>query len=123
MSELSEKIDYLLRQKFVTGYKMCQELGLSRSFMTELRKGRAKSINVTTAKKIADYFGVTVGYLLGDEQKENPAQKSEPEITLDDFTYAMQSETKELTESDKELLLSMARQLNEARKQRDGKAD
>lgn len=44
-------------------------------------------------------------------------------MTMDDFTYAMQNETKELTDGDKELLLSLARQLNNARKNKDGTVD
>ena len=51
-----------------------------------------------------------------DAQKENTlARYSKGEIGFDDFTYAMQNETKGLTEEDKALLLSMARQLKIAR--------
>ena len=42
---------------------------------------------------------------------------------MDDFTYAMQNEAKELTEMDKQILLSMARQLNDARRKENGKTD
>lgn len=55
--------------------------------------------------------------------KENaPAQEGEREITFDDFTYAMQNESKDLTEMDKQILLSMAKQLNDARKKRNGES-
>ena len=40
---------------------------MSRSFMTELRKGRAKSITLETAQKIADYFGVPLATLTDAE--------------------------------------------------------
>lgn len=60
--------------------------------------------------KMSDYFGVSVDYLLGNEQKEKPSGKAEgQEITFDDFTYALHNETKELTEENKEKLLEMAR--------------
>ncbi len=53
--------------------------------------------------------------------KKAPTQTDGREdITFDDFTYAMQNETKDLTDADKNILLSMARQLNDARKQRNG---
>lgn len=55
------------------------------------------------------------------QKNKAPTPEDEREIGLDDFTYAFNGEVKDLTESDKQLLLSMARQLNEARKQRDGK--
>lgn len=75
-----------------------------------------------TLIKIADYFGVSIDYLLGNtEQKEKASiPKDEREITLDDFTFAMQNETKDLTDMDKQILLSMARQLNDARKKKNG---
>lgn len=57
--------------------KMCSDIGLSRSILTDLKTGRKKTISTPTAQKIADYFGVTVDRVLGnegpEEQKENPA--------------------------------------------------
>jgi hypothetical protein len=32
--------------------------------------GRQKSLNAVNAEKIANYFGVSVGYLLGNEEKK-----------------------------------------------------
>ena len=71
MSDIVSRIETLLAVAGISGAKMSDDLGMSRSFMTELRKGRAKSITIETAAKIADYFGVSVDYLLGgDEGKE-----------------------------------------------------
>ena len=67
MADMYKKIDELLQQKGISGAKMSADLGMSRSFMTELRKGRAKSVKIETAQKIADYFGVSLSDLLGDE--------------------------------------------------------
>ncbi len=67
MADMYKKIDELLKEKGISGAKMSADLGMSRSFMTELRKGRAKSVKIETAQKIADYFGVTLGALLGGE--------------------------------------------------------
>ena len=65
MSEVCKNIDRLLKERGISGVKMSDDLGMSRSFMTELRKGRAKSIKIETEQKIADYFGVTTDYLFG----------------------------------------------------------
>lgn len=67
MAEMYEVIDKLLEEKNISGAKMSEDLGMSKSFMTELRKGRAKSIKIETAQKIADYFGVTTDCLIGRE--------------------------------------------------------
>lgn len=50
-----------------------------------------------TLIKIADYFGVSIDYLLGNtEQKEKASiPKDEREITLDDFTFAIFSHKKQ----------------------------
>ncbi len=62
---IGERIDGLLRERGISGSCMSTDLGMSRSFMTELRKGRARGINADTASRIADYLGVSVDYLLG----------------------------------------------------------
>lgn len=48
---------------------MCADLGLSRGMMTDLKMGRKKSLTAETLTKIAEYFDVTVEYLLGKEEK------------------------------------------------------
>ncbi|MCI1966314.1 MAG: helix-turn-helix transcriptional regulator [Oscillospiraceae bacterium] len=45
-----------------------------------------------------------------ENRKKKPAANSdEPDITFDDFTYALHNETKELTEENKQKLLEMAK--------------
>ncbi len=61
----SERLDALLRERGISGSRMSADLGMSRSFMTELRKGRAKGVTAATAARIADYLDVSVDYLLG----------------------------------------------------------
>ena len=122
MSNLYNRLQELCEEKGVSGYRMCKDVGIQPSIMTDLKMGRRASMKVETAQKVADYFGVTVGYLLGEGKEKAPTQEGEREITFDDFTYAMQNESKELTEMDKEILLSMAKQLNDARKKRNGES-
>ena len=68
MLDLYKLISDLCEQKGVSGGKMCSDVGLSRSFMTELKKGRAKTVTFATAQKLADYFNVSVDYF--DVEKE-----------------------------------------------------
>ena len=72
MAEMYEVLDKLLKEKDISGAKLSEDLGMSKSFMTELRKGRAKSIKIETAQKVADYFGVSIDFLLGNQDKEKP---------------------------------------------------
>ena len=72
MVTLYERLVALCVNKGITGGRMCSDLGISKSLMTDLKNGRKKSVNAETAQKIATYFGVSDGYLLGIEQKEKP---------------------------------------------------
>lgn len=119
MCTLYESILSLCQENGIKGGKMCVDLGLSKSLMTDLKSGRKKSITADTAQKIADYFSVSVDRVLnGTETKKAPTPESEREITMDDFTYAMHNESGGLTDDDKEWLLSMARRIAEDNRKR-----
>ena len=68
-NQLYQSISTLCTQNSITPGKLCSELGISRGIITDLKMGRKKDLNATTAYKIAKYFGVSVGYLLGFEDK------------------------------------------------------
>ena len=42
-------------------------------------------------------------------------ESKSPPVSFDDFTYAIQKEAKDLTDMDKQILLSMAKQLTDAK--------
>lgn len=113
MYEIFEK---LLMERGVTAYKVAKATGISTGSMTDWKKGRSAP-KVDKLQKIADYFGVSVDYLLGNEPKEKTP--AEADVTFDDFTYAMYGEAKELTDEDKNMLLEMARILK--KRQQEGK--
>lgn len=96
----------------------CRESGAGKDLINRLESSGSIP-SVEKVQLLADYLGVTTSELLGEPVKASP----DADIGLDDFTYAMQNEAGELTEADKALLLSMARQLNEARKKRSGETD
>ena len=92
MADMYERIESLLARDGISGAKMSADLGMSRSFMTELRKGRAKSIRLETAQAVADYFGVPVSYLLGDDM---PSQGG---VTDEDIKFALFGGDGEITD-------------------------
>ena len=73
MVDLYKLILDLCEQKGVSGGKMCADIGVSRSFMTELKKGRAKTVTFATAQKLADYFNVSVDYFDTEKEKSPDA--------------------------------------------------
>lgn len=72
MATLHERLTKLCEKRGIKGAQMCRDLGISKSLMTDLKSGRKKGVNAETAQKLASYFNVTVGYLLGEEEKEKP---------------------------------------------------
>ena len=69
MNPIYTRISTLCSEHGITGSKLCSDLGISRGILTDLKNGRKKDLYATTAYKIAKYFGVSVGYLLGLEEK------------------------------------------------------
>lgn len=64
MSTIYKRISELCATKGVSGAKMCNDIGVSKSLMTSLKTGRTSTINSKTAQKIAAYFDVPVGDIL-----------------------------------------------------------
>ena len=116
MENLFSRIEALCSQKNIRPGRLCDELGFSRSLMTDLKMGRKKTVNAQTAQKIADFFGVSVGFLLG----QGEASGSQSDI-LDQVDVAFYGEYKELNEEDKETVRDMVRLMRERRaaRQRD----
>lgn len=107
MHNLYEVIENLCQQKGIRPGQMCNELGLSRGLITDLKMGRKKSVSAQTAQKIAAYFGVSVAYLLGESLENNDI--------LDQVDVAFYGEFKELNEEEKETVRDMVRLMRERR--------
>ena len=98
MADVYKIIDELLKEKHISGAKMCADLEMSRSFMTELRKGRIKSVRLETAQKIADYLGVSVSYLLGNENNASAPESRDRSVSDEDIKFALFGGDGEITD-------------------------
>ncbi len=108
MESLYERINRICEQQGIRPGRMCNELGLSRGLMTDLKMGRKKTINAQTAQKIAGYLGVTVGHLLGEDGQD----------LLDQVDVAFYGEYKELSDEEKETVRDMVRLMRQRRAQK-----
>ena len=61
-------IEELCQKKKITVTALCRECNIPRSSLTDYKKGRVKSLSLNTLTKIADYFDVSVDYLLGRKE-------------------------------------------------------
>lgn len=102
MVTLHERLTQLCNDKGIKGGRMCAELGISKSLMTDLKRGRKKGVNAETAQKLATYFNVSVGYLLGEDdeiKKEQPTEYdglSEKRKALIDFALSVPDDKAEM---------------------------
>lgn len=66
------------------------EIGCSKPMVTNWKQ-RGSTPTDTNLKKIADYFGVTVDYLLGNEEKKAPEPKTEREVIISEIMAVVES--------------------------------
>lgn len=109
MGKLYENINALCSEKGIKPSKMCSDIGISRGLITDLKMGRKNGVTAVTAQKIASYFGVSVGYLIGED-----AEKS-PNDILEEVDIAFYGDYKELDEDDKATVRDMVRIMRERR--------
>lgn len=101
MGTLYENIIELCEERGIKGGKMCTDIGMSKGILTDLKMGRQAGISATNAQKIASYFGVSVGYLLGEEEKEEKPTADDGELSenmkqLIDFAKSVPEDKMEL---------------------------
>ena len=90
MYNLYENIYALCNEQKITPGALCGELGFRRSVLSDLKNGRKKSLDTTTLMKIAEYFNVSVDYLLtGKETKKAPTPEGERKVSDDDIKFAL----------------------------------
>lgn len=115
---MGNRIREIRKRRNLTQKQLAAKIGVADSTVSQYETGK-RSVDNETLLKLGEVLGVSIDEILGREGlREAPAKDATP--TFDDFTFAMQNETKDLTEMDKQILLSMAKQLNDARKARDG---
>ena len=105
MDNLYENIEALCSQRGIRPGRLCNDLSISRGLITDLKMGRKKTVNAETAQKIAAYFGISVGQLLGQEEGD----------VLEQADVAFYGEFKELNEEEKKAVRDMVRIMRERR--------
>lgn len=108
MPQFHDQLKALREENHYSQLKLSQKLLVSQQTIAKWENGKTTP-NPEMIKRISDFFNVTTDYLLG---KTNQI-KDDDAVSFDDFTYAMHSETEELSEADKEMLLAMARMMKE----------
>ena len=105
----------LCQEKGVSPTRATIEIGLSRTIGTKWKKTGATPQG-DTLQKIADYFGVSVDYLLGNEEK--PASQEADELLTDELVAFYGEVKNDLDQDDIDDLKTFMRMKAEIKKNR-----
>lgn len=94
-----ERIQDLLQKNSISAYKLSKIIGLNKTFLTDWKSGKANP-SVDALSKIADYFHVSVDYLLG-----------RTEWTIDDYAQGVVDTKRASITADEESCLDLFRQI------------
>lgn len=78
MGELYDNIMKLCAEKGIKAGRMCNELGISRSFMSDLKYNRKESASQETLIRLSEYFNVPIERIIG--KKENAPEEGVAEL-------------------------------------------
>ena len=98
----------LCDEKNVSVYRACTDIGLNRSAVAKWKEGGKP--NGTTAAKLADYFGVTTDYLLGQSEDKAAAR---PSVSDEDIKFALFGGDGEITDEMYEEVKRFARYIKD----------
>lgn len=97
-----------MKAQDMTHYSVWKATGVAQSSLNDWRAGRGVP-GVRNLERLADYFGVTVDYLIGREQKEKPTPKTGRE--LDERDKKFMEMLLKLTPEQKESLFALIQSL------------
>lgn len=84
--------EQLLQKYNLTAYKVSKATGVTQTSLSNWKSGR-NTPSAKTLQKIADYFGVTVDYLMTGEEDATPKEKSSELTSRDKRDIAKDLET------------------------------
>ncbi len=85
----------LCDEKGVSVYRACQDIGLNRSAVAKWKAGGKP--NGSTSARLAEYFGVTTDFLLGQSQEKTPAE-TQRAVSDEDIKFALFGGDGEITD-------------------------
>ena len=114
-----ERIEQLMRENNVSAYKLSKETGMAQSTLSSW-KNQNKIPRVDLLQKIADFFGVEIGYLTGklDKTKETPKIQRKIDVSTVNLknVKVMFYGDYELTEQEKKMVENVIKGVISSRK-------
>ena len=114
-----ERIEQLMRENNVSAYKLSKETGIAQSTLSSW-KHQSKIPRVDLLQKIADFFGVEIGYLTGNLDKTKETSKIQRKIDVSTVNLknvkVMFYGDYELTEQEKKMVENVIKGVISSRK-------
>ncbi len=95
-----DRLKQLCAAKGISIYKAATEIGLNRAAANKWKVGSIP--NGQTLGKLADYFGVSVGYMLGEETEIAPTGTGERSISDAELKFALWGNSDDIDDDDLE---------------------
>ena len=97
----AERLKALRKAKGITQVQFANDFHIANGTIGMWESGRREP-DFETAQRIADYFNVTVDYLLGRDTQKAPTPEGERPITDDDLKFALWGNASDIDEDDLE---------------------
>jgi transcriptional regulator with XRE-family HTH domain len=114
MGTLYKTIIDLCESKGIKGGKLCTDLGISKGLLSDLKMGRRSGVSAVTAQKIAAYFGVSVGYLLGEEDAPETKKEQTAFSDLPESKQALMQFVQSVPEDKADMILRVMKSILES---------
>ena len=102
-----DRFIYLCKKRGVSPSAVMVAIGLNKSNATFWKKGSMPKAE--TVQKLADYFGVSVDYLLGNTDNTERAEKKPPAPAIDDINFALFGGAEDFTPEEWEKIMEDVR--------------
>ncbi len=76
----------LMKERGLTAYRVSMDTGVSQATLSDWKRGRSTP-KLPKLQKLADYFGVTLEYMMGAQTADRPAPAAPP--TDADLKFAL----------------------------------
>lgn len=119
MNKTYKEIESLCERKGITVNKLCTEIGIRNSLLSDFKSGRTKKLSTQTLTKIATYFKIPIDELVcpGFADRHGPPPTPQPEITDSDLIFAFWGKNpNNMTKKDLDRLRSFARYIEQEKK-------
>lgn len=111
------RFEQLLQKHGITSYKVSKDTGITQTSLSNWKSGRSTP-NVKTLQKLADYFGVSIEYLMGTEVENPENNKKIPQVEELDGVYlswARKAQADGIKPEDIELAIKTIKAIKESR--------